>query len=140
MMFSSNQVLQFSGSLSHRNELRHALQFAIEASGWMEPMTRANNPCKCVYQIAPDGRYCIGWGGERDGWQEYPFDFDLDIISQIIVQHMSKLSVKHGGGDGSYSTGFLMKALPGSTDDRRMVVNPHYGIVVFEPYSCYYAK
>ena len=86
-MFSSNQILEFSGSLSQKNELKHALDFAIKTSGWHEAMTRAEKPCPCTYQITDDGRYCIGWG-EKDGWNRFPFDFDVDIIAQIIVKYL----------------------------------------------------
>lgn len=145
MMFSSNQILEFSGSLSHKDELKHALEFAIKASGWYEPMTRTNNPCKCVYQITEDGKYCIGWGGEEKGWSEFPFDFDFEIISRIIAQHLEKQEAVHmehciDGLDGSYSKGFLMKVIENSFSDRDGIKNPFYGIVSFEPYTCFYAK
>ena len=142
MMFSSNQIMQISGSLSHKNELKHALQFAIEASGWLEPMTRSKNPCKCTYQITPDGNYCIGWGGVDNGdWSEFPFDFDIDIMAQIVAKHLSKQEIVYDGGDGSYSAGFLMKSLKNLPyEERNRIKNASYGIVVFEPYTCYYSK
>ena len=146
MMFSSNQILQFSGSLSHKDELKNALEFALNASGWLNPMTRADNPCKCVYQVTKDGRYCIGWGGQQDGWNEYPFDFDADIISQIIVQHLTKQDMVYDencidGWDGSYCEGFLMKNIEYSfADMKNGIQKPNYGIVSFEPYTCYYSK
>ena len=142
MMFSSNQILQISGNLTHKNELKHALQFAIEASGWLEPMTRANNPCKCTYQITKDGKYCIGWGGTGShGWQEFPFDFDIDITAQINAKQLSKQEIIDEGGDGSYSRGFLMQSFKNmSYEERDKVENVFYGIVSFEPYTCYYSK
>lgn len=139
MMFSSNQILEFSGSLCHKDELKHALEFAIKASGWYEPMTREEKPCPCTYQITEDGRYCIGWG-EKDGWSQFPFDFDVDIIAQIIVKHLAKQKVEDGGLDGSYDAGFLMKIIPNSFSDDNGIKNPFYGIVSFEPYTCFYAK
>ena len=33
MMFSSNQILEFSSSLSHSGELYNALEFALKAAG-----------------------------------------------------------------------------------------------------------
>jgi hypothetical protein len=140
MMFSSNQILEFSGCLSHKNELKNALEFAIKASGWHEPMTRTNNPCKCVYQITEDGRYCIGWGEEKNGWKEFPFDFDIDIISQIIVKHLEKQEVERDVWDGGYSKGFLMRVIPNSFSDLDGIKSQFYGIVSFEPYTCFYAK
>lgn len=147
MMFSSNQILQISGCIDHRNELKHALEFALNASGWMTPMTRAEKPCKCVYQITEDGRYCIGWGGgEHKGWNEFPFDFDVDIMSQIIAKHLSKQKPVYmdnclDGWDGSYHAGFLMKIIEDSfADEDNGIKKPSHGIVSFEPYTCFYAK
>ena len=141
MMFSSNQILEFSGNLGHKNELKHAFEFAIKASGWYEPMTRKEKTCPCCFQIAEDGRYCIGWGEEKDGWKEFPFEFDIDIISQIIAKHLSKQEVKDGEWDGSYDAGFLMKAIPDSfASEKDGIKNPFRGIVSFEPYTCFYAK
>jgi hypothetical protein len=141
MMFSSNQILEFSGCLSHRDELKHAFEFAIKASGWYEPMTRKEKPCACSYQITKDGRYCIGWGEEKDGWKEFPFEFDVDIISQIIAKHLAKQRVDEGEWDGSYVAGFLMKAIPDSfASEEDGIKNPFRGIVSFEPYTVFYAK
>ena len=64
-MFSSNQVLEISGSL---DQLETAIDFAMAYSGQKECFTRRDRPAKCVYQITEDGRYCIGWnyGGVMD--------------------------------------------------------------------------
>jgi hypothetical protein len=141
MMFSSNQILELSGCLSHKDELKHALDFAIKASGWYEPMTRKEKPCPCSYQITKDGRYCIGWGEEKDGWKEFPFEFDVDIIAQIIAKHLAKQRVDEGEWDGSYGAGFLMKVIPDSfASEEDGIKNPFRGIVSFEPYTVFYAK
>lgn len=145
MMFSSNQILEFSGCLSHKDELKHALEFAIKASGWYEPMTRVEKPCPCTYQITGDGKYCIGWG-EKEGWNKFPFDFDVDIIAKIVVQHLEKQEMRYDkncldGWDGSYSKGFLMKVIDNSfSDSVDGIKNTFYGIVSFEPHTCFYAK
>ena len=88
-MFSSNQVLEISGSL---DQLETAIDFAMAYSGQKECFTRRDRPAKCVYQITEDGRYCIGWnyGGVEDGWTKYPFDYDAKIISQIVRQYVEK--------------------------------------------------
>jgi hypothetical protein len=139
-MFASNQILEFSGCINHSNELKHALEFAIKASGWYEPFTRENNPAKCVYQITEDGRYCLGWHTGK-GWNEFPFEFDLDIISRIIAKHLEKQEIKEGMWDGSYEKGFLMKVINFSfADEKDGIKNPSYGIIQFEPYTCFYAK
>jgi hypothetical protein len=144
-MFSSNQILEISGCLSHKDELKHTLEFAIKASGWYEPMTRTEKPCPCTYQITEDGKYCIGWG-EKEGWNKFPFDFDVDIIAKIVGQHLEKQELRYDencldGWDGSYSKGFLMKVIDNSfSDSVDGIKNSFYGIVSFKPYTCFYAK
>ena len=140
-MFASNQILEFSGCLSHDGELKRALEFAIKASDWYEPFTRTKNHCKCTYQITEDGRYCIGRGGEKDGWNEFPFDFDLEIISRIIVQHLEKQEIEQYGLDGTCLKGYHMKAIPESfADEENGIKKPNYGIVQFKKHTCFYAK
>ncbi len=142
-MFSSNQILEVSGDLSHSNDLYNALKFALKTSGDINSFTRKNNPSKCVYQITDDGRYCIGWAFNdiKDGWSEFQFDFDLNIISQIISQYLSKQKVERDIWDGGYSKGFIMKAFPESMGNTyNGVKNPSYAIVEFKPYTCFYSK
>ena len=87
-MFSSNQVLEVSGDLGHRGDLKNALEFALKKSGDYESFTRSDRPSKCVFQITGCGDYCIGWGchdeNPEDGWTEFQFDFDIDIVAAII--------------------------------------------------------
>lgn len=139
MIFSSNQVLEVSGCLSQTIELKDALEFALKASGNLSCFTRTDRPAKCVYQITENGGYCVGWAfdGVKEGWNEYPFDFDLYIISQIIAKHLEKQELEHSGGDGSYDKGFIMSA---SIENDDTVKNPFYCIVEFRPFTCYYAK
>lgn len=137
MMFSSNQVLEVSGNIEHKGELQNALELALTASGHNQPTS------KIVYQITPDGRYCIGWAvlDIPDGWKEYPFEFDISITSQIIAKHLNKQSVTYGGWDGSYHKGFLMKAIKKSlASEESGIKNPFYGIVEFSPFTCFYSK
>lgn len=147
MMFSSNQVLEISGCLDHNGELFSALEFALKFSGNLSSFnneTKAN--IKCVYQITQDGRYCIGiaYGTPKDGWNEYQFDFDISIISQIITQFLKKHSIKASCpnyGDGAYAEGFIMKVIPESmASESNGIKNPFYGIVEFSPYTCFYSK
>ena len=146
-MFSSNQVLEVSGCLTHTNELRNALEFALKASGNLPIFTRPDRPTKCVYQITDKGSFCIGWSPfdaveVKKGWNEFHFDFDLDIISAIIIQHLQKQELQSFGGDGSSEKGFLMKCIETDFDDENDegVKNSFYGIVEFRPFTCYYAK
>lgn len=144
MMFSSNQILEVSGCIDHEGELYSALEFALKFSDDLlsfQNKTKAN--VKCVYQITEDGRYCIGkaYNKPENGWNEFPFDFDLDIISRIIVKHLEKQATQHGRWDGSYTKGFVMRVIPESFDDEENgIKSPDYGIVEFAPYTCFYSK
>ena len=145
MMFSSNQVFEISGSM---DQLQAALQFALDYSGHAKDMTQREiaRGCKLVYQIAKDGKYCIGWSfnGAADGWNEYPFDFDVNIVAPIIAQHLGKLETPDNGyewADGGESDGFLMKTImPLFSDESDGIKKPFYGIVCFEKFKCFYAK
>ena len=110
MMFSSNQKLEVSGCLSHKDELYTALEFALKISGNLSAFNNVTKAdIRCVYQITNDGRYCIGksYGKPEDGWNEFPFDFDLSIISQIIIKHLNKQHINYSGYDGGYEKGRL---------------------------------
>ncbi len=144
-MFSSNQVFEVSGCLSMRNELEMALEFALNYSGEAKNMKQEeiDRGCKLLYQITEDGKYCIGWGFEEvpEGWFEYPFRFDVEIVSKIIRQHLETFPVKRGEWDGSYEKGFVMKIIHSAYNyNKEGIKNHFYGIVYFEPYTCFYAK
>lgn len=144
-MFSSNQILEISGCLSHNGELETALEFAIKYSGNYRRMTKSEieRGCKLLYQITEDGKYCIGWGFKEisDGWSEYPFDFDINIVSKIIRQHLAKADIDRGIYSGSYYKGFIMKCVPECLGNIcEGIKNPFHGIVYFEPYTCFYSK
>ena len=146
MMFSSNQVLEVSGSLAHPNELESALEFALKFSGNAKNMTQKeiDRGCKLLYQITEDGKYCIGWGFKDvpKGWLEYPFRFDIDIVSRIIRQHLESFPIERGSWDGTYDNGFVMKCIGENEWDTKKtgIKNPFYCIVYFKPYTCFYAK
>ena len=140
-MFSSNQVLEISGDLRHRDDLKDALGFALRKDGTYDNFTRPEEPTKCVFQITEGGDYCIGWAchdkAPREGWTEFQFDFDMEIIAKIISNHLQKQKVQGFGGDGTDSSGFLMKNIDYNTPG---VKNPFCGIVIFSAFNCYYAK
>lgn len=139
MMFASNQIFEVSGSLSHLDELEAALEFALKYSGEDKNMLQSeiDRGCKLVYQITKSGKYCIGWAFENvhSDWLEYPFKFDIEIVSKIIKQYLEAFPKEEGMWDGSYRKGFLMKYNQSSE-----IENPFYCIVSFEPYTCFYAK
>ena len=144
-MFSSNQILEISGNLSLPNELESALEFALKYSGEDKNMSQEeiDRGCKLVYQITEDGKYCIGWGFESvpKGWLEYPFKFDVAIVSQIIRKHLEDFPIKREIFDGTYEKGFIMKSFGTCTAmEKDGIKEPFYCIVYFEPFSCFYAK
>lgn len=144
-MFSSNQVLEISGSLSDSNELEAALEFALKYSGEDNNLSQEeiDRGCKLVYQITEDGRYCIGWGFEDvpKGWTEYPFKFDVAIVSIVIRKHLETFPIERKIFDGAYEKGFIMKCIDESlASENDGIKSPFYGIVYFKPYTCFYSK
>ena len=144
-MFSSNQVFEVSGSLSMPDELEMALKFALDYSGEAKNMKQEeiDRGCKLLYQITEDGKYCIGWGYKEipEGWSEYPFRFDVDIVSRIIKQNLETFQDKRGEFDVSYSKGFIMKCVDRcASPDKTGIKNPFYGIIYFKSYTCFYAQ
>lgn len=137
-MFSSNQILDISGSL---DQITSALNFAMAYSGQLNHFSdeEQKRGCKLVFQITEDGKYCIGWGfGEvPNGWTEYQFKPDSHIISAIIEQRLMGFPCQEDGFNGSYEQGFRMRQIDFHTEG---VENPFFGIVYFEPYTCFYAK
>ena len=145
-MFSSNQVLEISGTLSLPGELESALEFALKYSDSYKNMLQEeiDRGCKLLYQITEDGRYCIGWGFETvpSGWNEYPSTYDIDTICCIIRHHLASFSIKEDFGDGgSYLKGFIMQRIGESLAvEKDGIKEPFYGIVCFKPYTCFYSK
>ena len=142
-MFSSNQILEISGSIEHKEDLYKALKFVLDYSGDLECFKREKEPAKCVYQITKDGRYCLGWsyGDVKMGWNEFEFDFNLKKISKIIKNHLDKQKLSHSEYDGTYKKGFLLKPIEKSfADEKNGIKKPFYGIIEIKPYACFYHK
>lgn len=133
-MFSSNQKLEISGEY---NQLKSTLEFALKLDG-----TDFDDLC---YQTTEDGKFCIGWmsgNGLASGWKRFQFDFDLEIVSRIIIQFLSKQKQKDMQGfDGSTIKGFVMRAIPETFSNlENGIQNPFYGIVSFKTFTCFYSK
>jgi hypothetical protein len=143
-MFTSNQVLEISGSLSDKEDLQAALEFAWMYSGHLEAKNKDGEGHKMLYQITEDGRYCIGYGYSDmipKGWSEFPFEFDIAKVCDEIRQHLEKDSVEYGDLCGLHLGGFLMKCINESLhSENDGIKGPFYGIVYFKPFSCYYSK
>ena len=62
-----------------------ALEFALEYSDNIKSLEKSEKErgCLLVYQITNKGYYCIGWGFKDvpKGWSVYPFDFEIDIVT-----------------------------------------------------------
>ena len=136
MMFSSNQVLSVSGELDIKY-IKHCLSFALQLAGY----DYNNSTSICTCQITEDGRYCIGWasGSIPNGWNTYPFDFDIDIISSIILKHL-KNKDRYNNSCAECS-GFCMNVIPETlAETENGIIKPFYGLVSFMPYLCIYSK
>lgn len=132
-MFSSEQIFEISGEM---DQLEKTIKFAIDMHGI--------GKSGIYYQVTEDGKYCLGWG-DKEGWNKFPFDFDVHIVSEIVKQHLEKqkddMEDIYGSDDGCSELGFLMMAIPCTCGDSwEGVKNPFYGIVSIEPYMNFYAK
>lgn len=134
-MFSSNQILQVSGSLDEE-QIRNALEYAIKLYSLPSPPTGTFG-----WQISRGGKYCIGWSNIGPAWKDYPFCFDTTIVARIILQWLQKQDVTISGqADGAYEKGFLMQAVNADFDYDTPIQDSFYGIVSFEPFVNFYAK
>lgn len=140
-MFSSNQILDITGSL---DQLESALKFAMDYSGHSRHFTQSeiDRGCKTVFQITEDGKYCIGWGfGDvPEGWTEYQFKPDITIISAILRQRLETAPIEDEGYDGTYEHGFRMKSVPDFQyhELSKAIKNLSYCIIYIEPFSVFY--
>ena len=155
-MFSENQILEVSGPLESVEELAQALSFALRYSGKMDDFTREKHPTSVLWQISKYGDFCLGWypceGAPPEGWNLYPFPFDLYAVAHTIRKHLLDYKpedypiVRMGGGlgilsgDGSVEKGFLMRVIEGQSDNIRGIQSPSYGLLAFSPYECFYAN
>lgn len=140
-MIFDNQILKISGSIEYKGELAFALEFALRMSGYLDEM-RAHT-VKCVYQITDDGRYCIGWSWEeaKDGWNEYPFDFELWQIAWEISSFLRRQKFETESFGRKFRKGFIMMLIHEKTKtEYNGIKSPFYGIVEFRPYTCFYSK
>lgn len=133
-MFSSEQIFEVSGDMG---QLEAAIKFACEM---YEIGSKG-----VTYQITKNGKYCLGKGYAKSekGWSQFPFDFDVHIIAEIIKQFLEKQECEnpYDWCDGGSEKGFLMKAIPQLfSDEYKGIKSPFYGIVYIEPYMNFYAK
>ena len=128
-MFSSNQTLSISGSLTAK-EVAEALKFAINIFD--------HSMQKAAYKTV-DNKIIIGWDYNVEGWEPFPLKtFDLYVAAGIIIQFLKdkEPTLTHNFGDDSEEKGFLMKVATGDSN----IETSFYAIVSFEPYYNFYAK
>lgn len=127
-MFSSNQKLEISGDYS---QLKSALEFALKYNG--------TDPNKLCYQTTDDGKYYLGWLCDKpsSSWEKFQFDFDIDIVSKIIIQFLSKQKQEEiPDFDGGTDNGFIMEVIPETFSAyENGIRNPFYGIVSFKTFT-----
>lgn len=151
-MFSSNQILEISGTLDE-GFIEYVLKVFFKLHGEDRHISKEEyeRGCRIVYQISENGNYCIGWGFKNipSGWQEYQFDFDYSIVSLIIKQFLEKKDIsefadydKYCEYDGSVEKGFLARVITNEyiEESEKGIKNSFYGIVEFSPYTNYFAK
>ena len=143
-MFSSNQIFDISGEFE---QLAPTLEFALEADDNWDCLHRKEDPAHFYYQIGEDGTFFIHIGFPKyahpeDGWKEYPFRFDLKIISLIIQQHLENLEVPNDWADvdGFYKKGFLLKNGAGRESSDDWEEWDEWCDLSIRPFWCCYAK
>lgn len=148
-MFHSNQKLEIS---CEERDLAKAIDFAMDLSGYKARFADRDRPLSVIYQETPSGLYLIGssltagaHGRKLDeGWSEYPFDYDPEILARVVSQWAAKQTPPFdpsAQGDGSSRPGILCRAAKGMDyDARKMIKNPHHAILAFSPCTCFYHK
>ena len=148
-MFSTNQIFKISGPPS---QLKDTLEFALKHSGWQEAFTRNNNPVSMAYQITKNGIYCLGRGRLKnedethikEGWSEFPFDYNTDAIARIITQWIDTQPEPYSEFrhcDGGKRIGFICEpAKQMNKDLRDAIQNWERCVITFRPFLCWYAK
>lgn len=130
-MFSSNQVLHISGTLE-LSDIKAALEFGLVKAA------RSNSYC---FQYLPKVyTYCIGvkyTDTSPEGWTDFQFDFDLDIVARIIKQQLEKAADKFPNIDCEHELGYLMTT---ADDVICKIENPSFCILAFSPFVNEYSK
>lgn len=149
-MFHSNQVLDLTVEL---NDLADAVKFVMALHG-TDKFTRRESPVKLAFAEPAPGMYAIGTGSfpgfpdrripghpANRGWTDYPFDYDPDIVAQIIKQWVKKQpEPPHTDTDGGESLGVRIRSLHTAACSGMSLAaewEPFWCIAVFEP--CYLA-
>lgn len=142
-MFASNQILEISCS---KDQLEQTIRFAMELSGSAEYMTRTKYRVHPAFAII-NGMYCLADGHMDDsdiqcpdGYTEFPFDYDPDILSAIILQWAEKQTLPaRPGTDGSCELGFLIR-IPRSHKPVSTPPDIMRSVITIQPYWCTYHK
>lgn len=136
-MFASNQEFKISGEFE---DLSMALKFALELSNVEGICLREKRPCKVCFQIFKNNEFCIGKYLDKkyDGWNDFSFDYDVELLALSIIQFLKKQEVETFDGDGTDSKGFLLENI--SYKDSDNIKNHWVGDIKFSVFNNYYAK
>ena len=154
MIFSSNQKFEISGTLK---DIKPVLEFVLAVANRWDTTSLAydfkTGVRRFIYQITPKGDYCIGWYFPNmtslpQGWREYDFAFDEEIICKIIAQTMENniytaAKDQFSGADGSSKIGFILTLIDHLADEEETGISNAsggMGIAKFSPYWCFYHK
>ncbi len=136
MMFHTGQNLNVSGPLD-LEYLKESLEFGLKLAG-------EDGKEILAFQITKDNKYCIGWHPNDEkqikGWTTFPPGYTKNAIADTIRNYLSGFACDLGMWDGTYEKGFLMKAISVSFESDENIINPLYGYLSFEPFTCFYAK
>lgn len=134
---SSTEEVVISGTL---DKLESAIDFTFRFTEWVDAFTRKGDPAKCVFQIANDGRCCLGSifksSKDTEGWTIFPFEYDLKAISIVVSQHLKNMQDKLKYPDEDcFELGFRLKI--GDEDesdiDEFTLKNSHHCILHIQP-------
>ena len=146
-MFTSNQVIAVSGTLSKSDkEMEKALEFALKLHGEVEVTEQGELKTNCtfIYQITENEKFCLGLGYSNvpDGWHVYAGELKLDSICDKIREFIEPLPGRGGPfRRGMTVQGFIMKNIEECLkSEKDGIKSPFYGIVYFEPFTCFYSK
>lgn len=143
-MLSSNQVLDISCAF---NALPHVIDFAFGLAGEKRSMTTGLRPVRRpAWKVTNSGLYCLGSRFIHDNtWQEYPFNYDPQILSDIVIQWLKKQpEPDNSNTDGIQDIGARVRGYASvfhdDPDKAREVQTPLNCVICIQPYALGYDK
>lgn len=161
-MFSSNQLLDVACA---KDGLPQVLDFAVKLRG-EEMFTRSDGRVKMAHAVlkmaaGPD-IYLIGMGSMEPyqtgpnrgwssklgkGWEDYPFDYEPDLVARIIAQWAAKQEIDMPSIDGSVEKGVRVMSVHTACENGPLPaphaiegIDMHKAVLAFVPYPMEYHK